>query len=356
MHQSVSHPADIEIAGRPVGARHPCFVIAEAGVNHNGSLERALELVNCAAEAGADAVKFQTFSASRLVTSEAAQADYQRQNMGQELSQLEMLTQLELSVEDHEALVEHCRKREVLFLSTPFDIESADILDDLQVAAFKIASGEITNLPLLDHMARLGRPLIMSTGMSRLGEVEEAVQAIQDAGNNNLALLHCVSNYPADAKDVNLRAMHTLQSAFGRPVGYSDHTLGIEVAMGSVALGACILEKHFTLDSTLPGPDHRASLEPDALQQLIQGIRTVEEALGDGRKKPAACEFNTAEVARKSLVLASPTPAGTTLTENLIAIMRPGTGLPPAMKPHLLNRRTTEDLPAGHLLQWRDVA
>ena len=349
-------PASIDIGQRPVGEGYPCYVIAEAGVNHNGSLERALELVDCAAQAGADAVKFQTFRASRLVTAQAAQADYQRQNMGQELSQLDMLSQLELSLEDHRALVERCRKRRIEFISTPFDIESADLLVDLQVAVFKIASGEITNLPLLEHVARLGRPLIVSTGMCRLGEVEEAVQTLEAAGNNDLALLHCVSNYPADPQDVNLRAMQTLQTAFGKPVGYSDHTLGLEVALGSVALGACILEKHFTLDRTLPGPDHRASLEPDELRQLVQGVRAVEAALGDGRKQPAACELNTAAVARKSLVVATTIPAGTPLTENLIAIKRPGTGLPPAMKPHLLNRCTTEDLPEGHLLQWEDVA
>ncbi|MCG8449787.1 MAG: N-acetylneuraminate synthase [Pirellulales bacterium] len=352
----MSSSVSIEIGDRRVGEGHPCFLIAEAGVNHNGSLEYALELVDCAVDAGADAVKFQTFQANRLATAQAKQANYQRHNMGQDLSQLQMLAQLELSFEDHQALIQRCRKRGIMFLSTPFDHKSAEVLVHLQVPVLKIASGEITNLPFLEHVAQFNRPLIVSTGMSRLGEVEQAVQAIQRTGNHNFALLHCVSNYPAKAADVNLRAMQTMRTAFGQPVGYSDHTLGIDVGIASVALGACILEKHFTLDRTLPGPDHCASLEPSELRQLVQGVRTVEAALGDGKKQPAACELNTADAARKSLVAATSIPAGTPLTEDLIAIKRPGTGLPPILKPQLLNRRTTVDLPRGHLLTWEDVA
>ncbi len=354
MHPAVPQPASLTIGQRALGT--PCLIIAEAGVNHNGSLQRALELVDCAAEAGADAVKFQTFQAQQLVTPQAVQAPYQRRNMKRSCSQLEMLSQLELSHADHCALIERCQQRGILFLSTPFDAPSADQLVELGVVALKIPSGEITNLPFLDHVARLGLPLIVSTGMSYLGEVDLAVRTMQAAGNHDFALLHCVSNYPADPHDVNLRALQTLQAAFAQPVGYSDHTLGIEVSLAAVALGACILEKHFTLDRTLPGPDHRASVEPAELQQLVQGVRTVEQALGDGRKAPAANEKETAAVARKSLVTAAALPAGTELTEELIAIKRPGTGLAPALKTHLLHRRTLRELPAGHLLRWGDVA
>ena len=352
----MSPTISMRIADRIIGDGYPCFIIAEAGVNHNGRLERALELIDCAAEAGANAVKFQTFKAGRLVTPHADQANYQRENMGQEISQLQMLTALELSWDDHLALVQRCQKRGILFLSTPFDHKSAELLDKLDVPALKIASGEITNIPLLVQLAKLNRPMIVSTGMCQLGEVEQAVNAIQEAGNDNYALLHCVSNYPADPQEVNLRAMQTLRSAFGKPVGYSDHTLGIEIGIASAALGACILEKHFTLDRTLPGPDHCASLEPDELVQLVRSIRSVESALGDGRKAPALSERNTAEVARKSLVASTNIPAGTLLTTELIDIKRPGTGLPPVLKPQLINRRTIKDLARGHLLSWEDVA
>jgi len=346
----------IRIADRLVGAGHPCYVIAEAGVNHNGSLARAIELIDCAADAGADAVKFQTFRADQLATADAAQADYQRENMGESVSQQEMLARLELSHEDHHQLAAHCKKRGIEFLSTPFDEQSADLLQAMQVPVLKISSGELTNLPFLKYVARLGRPLILSTGMSCLGEVEAAVDCILATGNDQLILLHCVSNYPAEPNTINLRAMQTMRAAFGLPAGYSDHTLGIDVAVGSVALGACVLEKHFTLDRTLPGPDHRASLEPTELRQLVTSVRNVEAALGDGRKQPAPCELGTAKVARRSLVAAANIPAGTPLTERLIASKRPGTGLSPAFKPQLLNRRVTVDIPAGHLLTWKDVA
>jgi len=235
-------------------------------------------------------------------------------------------------------------------MSTPFDEESADFLADLGVAVFKIPSGEITNLPFLRHVACRGKPMIVSTGMSYLGEVETAVRTIEEAGNYDFVLLHCVSNYPADPADVNLRAMQTMATAFGVPVGYSDHTLGIEVAIAAVALGACVIEKHFTLDRSLPGPDHRASLEPDELAVLVRGIRTVEAALGQGRKEPAASEANTAAVARRSLVAARDIPAGTVLTEEMLAIKRPGTGLPPAMLGHTLGRRTRVNMPAGTII------
>lgn len=346
----------IQIAGRRIGRGCPSFVIAEAGVNHNGELTRAHELVEAAADAGADAVKFQTFRADRLVTPDAPKAAYQIARTAANESQLDMLRRLELSAEAHRELLDHARRRKLVFLSTPFDEESADFLDRLGVPAFKIPSGEITNLPFLAHVARKGKPLIVSTGMTTLGELEQAVAAIEETGNRRFALLQCVSNYPAAAADTNLRAMRTMAAAFRVPVGYSDHTLGCEVAIAAAALSAAVIEKHFTLDRELPGPDHRASLEPDELRQMIDGIRNVEAALGHGRKQPAASERNTAAVARKSLVAAVPIRAGTRLTEELIAVRRPGTGLPPAMRSALVGRAALRDIAAGALLNLDMVA
>jgi N,N'-diacetyllegionaminate synthase len=328
----------LEIQGRTVGTSAPCFIIAEAGVNHNGDPSLARRLIDVAAEAGADAVKFQTFRADRLVSLAAPKARYQlRVTSGQE-SQYEMLRRLELSEQDHRDLVEHARTRGICFLSTPFDEESADFLDDLGVPAFKIPSGELTNLPFLAHVAGKQKPIIMSVGMASLGECEAAVDAIESADNQRLVLLQCVSNYPADPADVNLRAMRTLHTAFGVPVGYSDHTEGLEVALAAVAMGACVIEKHFTLDRALPGPDHAASIEPVELEQLVRSIRIVESALGTSRKRPSQSEADTAAVARKSLVAACDLPAGAVLTDKLLTARRPGTGLPPAMRPHVLGR------------------
>jgi N-acetylneuraminate synthase len=340
----------VDIAGRKVGPGWPCFVIAEAGVNHNGDLGLARKLIDAAAESGADAVKFQSFQADKLVTKDAVKANYQTRNTDAGESQLDMLRRLELSAADHRELVAHCRRRGVLFMSTPFDDASADLLDELDVPVYKMPSGEVTNLPFLAHVARKRRPMIVSTGMTTLGEVEAAVQTLEAAGNPPFVLLHCVSNYPADPADVNLRAMQTMATAFGRPTGYSDHTLGDAVTLAAVALGACVIEKHFTLDRNLPGPDHQASLEPAEIAALVRSIRVVEAALGDGRKRPAASEANTAAVARKSLVAAADIPAGASLTEKTIAIKRPGTGLPPAMRPLLVGKTARRDIRAGTLL------
>jgi N,N'-diacetyllegionaminate synthase len=351
----MSNP-NFSIAGRRIGPGAPCFVIAEAGVNHNGDLERALRLVDVAAEAGADAVKFQTFKADRLVTRKAAKADYQIRQTGAAESQFDMLRRLELSEENHRRLQTHAAARGVLFMSTPFDEESADLLEHLNVAVFKLPSGEITNLPLLQHVARKGKPMVVSTGMASLGEVEAAVQTIEETGNDQFVLLHCVSQYPADPADVNLRAMQTLALAFAKPVGYSDHTLGNEIALAAVVLGACVIEKHYTLDRGLPGPDHAASSEPGELTALIKGIRKIESALGQGRKQAAASEASTAAVARKSLVASRDIPAGAILTMDLIAIKRPGTGLPPALRPALIGRTARKNIPADTLLTMDMVA
>jgi N,N'-diacetyllegionaminate synthase len=346
----------IIIGQRRVGLGESCFIIAEAGVNHNGSLLMARELVDVAVEARADAVKFQTFKPEKVCSPAAPKATYQLQTTDTQESQLEMGKRLELPFEAFRELQSYCISKNMLFLSTPFDYESADFLEELRLPAFKIPSGEITNLPFVEHIARKGRPLIVSTGMSTLDEVGKAVATIRATGNQQLVLLQCVSNYPAQPSSVNLRAMYSLAEAFGVPVGYSDHTKGIEVAVAAVALGACVVEKHFTINRELPGPDHRASLEPHELTSMVRSIRNVEAALGDGNKRPALEEANTAAVARRSLVAARHIASGTVLTEELVAILRPGTGLPPAMRPQLVGRRTRHDIEAGTLLTLEMVA
>lgn len=347
---------EILVAGQPIGEGHPCFVIAEAGVNHNGSLELGKALVDAAAESGANAVKFQTFKAESLVSAGAPKAEYQRRTTDKAESQLAMIKRLELPREAHGALLCRCRERGILFLSSPFDEASVDFLDELGVPAFKIPSGEITNHPFLAHVARKGKLMILSTGMSTLGEVEAAVETIRLAGNPPLVLLQCVSNYPAAPGDVNLRAMRTMALAFGVPVGYSDHVPANAVAFGAVALGACVVEKHFTLDRNLPGPDHQASLEPPELSALVRGIRRVEAALGDGCKRPAASEADTTKVARKSLVAARDLEAGTVLDETMIAAKRPGTGLSPALRRMVAGRKTRVALPRDALLRLEDLS
>lgn len=340
----------LQIAGRAIGPGRPCFIIAEAGVNHNGDLALAKQLIDAATAAQADAVKFQTFDAERLASATAPKAAYQLRATNPAESQREMLRRLELSEPIHRELIAHSAKRGILFLSTPFDEISADLLDGLGMPAFKIPSGEITNLPFLAHVARQGKPMIVSTGMATLAEVEAAVRTIQAIHQQGLVLLQCVSNYPADPAEANLRAMQTMAEAFGVPVGYSDHTPGLAVALAAVALGACVVEKHLTLDRGLPGPDHRVSLEPDEFSALVQGIRTVEAALGHGRKEPAPSEAGTAAVARKSLVAARDIPAGSTLTEAFVVIQRPGTGLPPSMLTQVVGRKAMKAIPAGTVL------
>jgi len=340
----------IHIGARAVGPGALVFIIAEAGVNHNGELELAKDLVDAAAEAAADAVKFQTFQAERIVAHHAAKAEYQKGANDPGESQLDMLRGLELSPDAQRKLKEHCDRKGILFVSTPFDNDSVEFLNQLGVLAFKIPSGEVVNHPFLECIASKGKPVIMSTGMCNLSEVDEAVRAIRQAGNDQLVLLHCVSNYPAEVADVNLRAMQVMEAAFGVPVGYSDHTLGIEVSLAAVAMGACVIEKHFTLDRTLPGPDHRASLEPAELAALVKGIRNVEMALGHGRKEPAASEAETAAAARRSLVAACDIARGTVLTEEHVAVKRPGTGLPPFMYRYLVGRRARVMIPADSLL------
>ncbi len=338
--------APFDIGGRKIGKDAPCFVIAEAGVNHDGDPGKALALIDAAADAGADAVKFQTFIPEKLATAITPKAEYQKE-AGREESQLDMLKRLSLDQDAHGRMAAHCEKRNIIFLSTPFDKDSADMLDGLAVPAFKMPSGELTNLDFLGYVAAKGKPLIVSTGMATLKEVGAAVDAIVGAGDVPFALLHCVSAYPAAAADCNLRAMETLERTFGVAVGWSDHTLGSDVALAAVALGAAIVEKHLTLDKTGPGPDHRASMEPADFKSLVGSIRAIESALGDGRKAPRGAEKKIAAVARKSLVAARDCQAGEKLAPDMVARKRPGTGLPPAKLPDILGRVLNQGVAEG---------
>lgn len=351
----VDEPWQLDLADayllRPRRRRAPSFVIAEAGVNHNGDVGRALEMVDVAAEVGADAVKFQTFEPSQLTSASAPKAEYQAQNMGSGGSQLEMLEALTLPLGAYERLVERSRERGIRFMSTPFDAGSARFLVELGVTPLKIPSGEVTHWPFLEACAGLGVPLILSTGMSTLPEVAGAVHVLRSAGCEDLTLLHCVSDYPADPAEANLRAMATMEATFDVPVGWSDHTLGTEVALAAVALGACVVEKHFTLDRTLPGPDHAASLQPDELARMIAGIRTVEEALGTGLKVPTAAELRVADVARRSLHAARDLPRGHRLAEADLSCLRPGTGIPPTRLAQVVGRTLAAPLARGQIVE-----
>ena len=305
------------------------YIIAEAGVNHNGSLELARKLVEKAREAGADCVKFQTFLASEAVSRFAQKAQYQKETVPQGESQLEMVKRLELSFQAFEELKVYCEQVGIDFLSTPFDLPSIDFLHGLGVPFWKIPSGEITNLPYLLKIARTGRPVVLSTGMSRVEEIERAVNLLREHGTPDITLLHCNTEYPTPFSDVNLQAMKTLKERFHCPVGYSDHTQGIEIPIAAVAMGAAIIEKHFTLDRTMKGPDHRASLEPEELKAMVTAIRHIEQAMGDGIKQPSPSEEKNISVARKSIVARCTIAKGEILTENNLTTKRPGDGISP---------------------------
>lgn len=338
-----------------MNGRRPTFIIAEAGVNHNGSLDIALELVAAAKACGADAVKFQTFSADRLVTRSASKAAYQKTTVPNGDSQYEMLKQLELGPDAFEQIRACCEKHGIEFMSSPFDEEAADMLDALGMRIFKIPSGEITNLPLLRHIAAKQREIILSTGMCWIGEVETAVRTLRDAGARQVTLLHCVTEYPAPFDQINLAAMHTLATAFGLPVGYSDHTAGIEIPIAAVALGATVIEKHFTLDTNMSGPDHRASLDPTDFKRMVDAIRNVEKAIGDGHKRPAACELANIEIVRKSVVAARDIPAGKTIARDDVLIKRPGTGIPPADLDSVVGRVARQNIAVDSVIRWQDL-
>lgn len=307
------------------------FIIAEAGVNHNGSLELAKKLIDVAADAGADAVKFQTFKADKLLSKTAPKAQYQTQTTDATETQYEMIKKLELDEAAHHELLAYCKIKKILFLSTPFDHESIDLLDRLGMAIFKIPSGEITNLPYLRRIGSLGKEVILSSGMADLGEIEDALDILTASGTpkEQITVLHATTEYPCPIEDVNLRAMRTIAEAFGIKAGYSDHTNGIEVPIAAAAMGAKVIEKHFTLDKTMEGPDHKASLEPNELIAMVGAIRNIEKALGNGIKKPSKSEAKNMSVARKSIVAAQPIQKGELLTETNLTVKRPGNGITP---------------------------
>lgn len=351
------------------------FVIAEAGVNHNGSLDQALQLVDVAAGVGADAVKFQIFRAGQLVSKAAAMANYQERNLGKSGTQFEMLRRLELSLADYKAIASHCRARDIAFMATAFDLQSLRALSDFDIPAVKIASGDATAAPLLLEAAKLGRPIVFSTGMCTIADIEAALGVIsfgllgeraspsraafeaaylspqgRKALSDNVTLLHCVTEYPAPPGEINLLAMDVLRTAFGLRVGYSDHTLGIAVALAAVARGAAVIEKHFTLDRTLAGPDHQASLEPAELEALVRGVREIELALGEARKSPSEAELRNRRAARRSLVASQAIRAGEAFDASNLSMKRPGDGVSPLMYWDYLGRKALRDYSDDELI------
>lgn len=332
------------------------LIIAEAGVNHNGSMDMAKQLVDMAAEAGADYVKFQTFKTEKLVSATAKKADYQTLNTNAD-SQFEMLKKLELSVEQHHELIAYCKQKNIKFLSTAFDLDSIDLLNSLNIQLFKIPSGEITNLPYLEKIGFLNKDVIVSTGMCVMSEIEDAITVLVKAGTNRnqISVLHCTTDYPTAMSDVNLRAMLSIQKQLNVPVGYSDHTLGIEVAIAAIAMGATIIEKHFTLDKSLPGPDHKASLEPDELKNLVKAIRNVEQALGKSDKEPTEMEQKNMLVARKSIHLSHSLSKGSIITEKDLSMKRPGDGISPMKMKEVVGKKLKTNLETEHKLSWEDL-
>lgn len=345
----------IKIGDRLVGNGEPCFIITEVGVNHNGDVELAKKLIDVAKDAGADAVKFQTFKAENVVTKNAPKADYQVKNTELNESQYDMIKKLELTEEEFKELYRYAKNKGIMFLSTPFDFESADFLEEMGVPAFKISSTDLTNLPFLEYVAEKGKSIILSTGMGTLGEIEEAVTTIRHAGNEDIVLLHCITSYPAKFESLNLRAIQTLRAEFKLPVGFSDHSLGIYAPIAAVALGAVVIEKHFTLDKNLPGPDHKASLNPEELKEMIKAIRLVESALGDGIKRLTSEEEEIKKVARRSIVAKVDIPKGNVITKEMITFKRPGIGLPPKHYREIIGKKARRNIKADELIYWWDV-
>lgn len=342
----------ISIGNKRIGEGNPCFIIAEAGVNHNGDLNLAKKLIDVASEAGADAIKFQTFISENLVTPSAGKADYQKKNVSASTSQFQMLKKLELSEADFSKLSTYATQKGLIFLSTAFDDESIEILIRLEIPAFKIPSGEITNLPSIEKIGMQKKPVILSTGMSTIEEIQEAVDCLLEKGCVEIVILHCTTNYPAPLESVNLRAMDTIHDIFHLPVGYSDHTEGIIVPIAAVARGACLIEKHITLDRTLPGPDHAASIEPDELKDMIVSIRKVEQALGNSDKNPDSCELSNRDIVRKSIVASVNILKGSILTESMLTLKRPGTGIEPKNLKNLVGKRVIREIIKDTLISW----
>ena len=329
------------------------FIIAEAGVNHNGRIEIAFDLIDAASRSGADAIKFQTFKADKMASRYAEKANYQKKNTKETESQLGMLKRYELDEENHKELIKYCKKLNIQFISSPFDLDSIDLLNRLSLKILKIPSGEITNLPYLKKIGTLNKELIVSTGMADLGEIEDAIDILVNSGTpiSKITVMHCNTEYPTPYSDVNLNAMLTIKAAFsGIKVGYSDHTLGIEIALAAVALGASVIEKHFTMDRKMKGPDHKASLEPDELKAMVKAIRNIEMAMGSGIKKPSESEKINIPIARKSIVAACNIKRGDQFTLENITVKRPGTGISPMQYEKLLGKRASKDFYPDELI------
>ena len=333
--------------------KQPTFIIAEAGVNHNGSLDMARKMVDAAVAAGADVVKFQTFKAEKMISSGAPKAGYQMEATGTDESQLEMVKELELDESAHQSLFRYCRDKGTIFLSSPFDLDSIALLNRLGMQIFKIPSGEITNLPYLRKLGGLKKKLIMSTGMADLGEIEDALLALMQSGTppEDITVLHCNTEYPTSFEDVNLSAMLTIKAVFpGVNIGYSDHTVGIEVPIAAVALGASVIEKHFTLDKNMKGPDHKASLEPDELKAMVHAIRNIEKALGSGLKKPSPSELKNKLIARKSIFADRDICKGELFTEENLTVKRPSTGISPMRWDEVIGQRASKEYKHDELI------
>lgn len=333
-----------QIGDKLIGQNKDVYVIAEVGVNHNGDVELAKSSIDAAKNAGADAVKFQTWITEKLVAPDARQAAYQTVNTGREQTQFQLLKSLELTQKNFRDLKQYAADTGIEFLSTPDEEESADFLSDLGVSAFKIGSGEVTNIPFLKHLARKEKPLILSTGMSTLGEVEDAINAIENEGNTSIILLHCVSEYPANPMECNLRAIDTLKHSFKYPVGFSDHTLGMDITIAAVAVGACVVEKHLTINKKLDGPDHSLSLNPDEFKVMVDKIRLIESALGNGRKIPSESEAKNKEVVQKSLVSSRAIRAGSIIEMADVVLLRASGGLPPNYMDIVVGKRLKRDM------------
>lgn len=330
--------------------RKRVFIIAEAGDNHNGCYNLALQLVDKAVEAGADCVKFQTFVTENVISKFAKKADYQKETTGEEESQYEMVKKLELSFEQFRSIQRYCREKKIMFLSTPFDLDSIDFLEEIDIPFWKIPSGEITNLPYLEKVGKTGKDVILSTGMCTMDEIESALSVLRECGAGKITLLHCNTEYPTPFEDVNLQAMCTMAEAFQIPVGYSDHTTGIEVPVAAVALGASVIEKHFTLDKKMEGPDHQASLEPAELKQMVDSIRNIEKAMGSSEKKPSPSESKNINIARKSIVARCGIKQGEILTEGNLSIKRPGDGISPMHWYDILGTTAVKDFEEDELI------
>lgn len=340
----------IKIGDKVIGKGKPCFIIAEAGVNHNGDLKIAKKLVDVAIGAGADAVKFQTFKSENFVTKEAGLASYQEKNIGKKESQQEMLKKLELSYENFEILKNYCDKKGIIFLSTPHSYDAVDFLDNL-VPAFKFGSGELTNIPGLRYAAKKGKPMILGTGMSILEEVKRAVNEIKNTGNKQIIILHCTTNYPTPISEVNLNVLKTMKKELDCIIGYSDHTLGILTSIVAVSMGAKVIEKHFTLDKKLPGPDHKASLDPSELKDLVDEIRKVEQIFGSNEKKPTESEKEIMNLVRKSLVAHVKIPKDSIIKEDMIVIKRPGIGIQPYDIKKVIGKKAKRDINKDEIFQ-----